>query len=101
MIWGGRLRLMLARDGARIVAYGQEELARAMRPAERPIQASLALIKTIHEGTADLLEALEEEEWSRRGVHEEVGDYSVEMWLKNMADHSHQHADQIRRARGL
>jgi hypothetical protein len=100
VIAGGRLRLVLARDAAPIVAYGQEDLMRAMRPMARPIEASLAVIKALHENTADLIEALEEEAWSRRGVHEEVGDYHLAMWLEDMAEHSHKHADQIRRARG-
>lgn len=99
VIAGGRLRLVLSRDRAPIVAYDQEALARAMRPTKRPIQGSLALIRALRESTADLIEALDEEAWQRRGVHEEVGDYHLAMWLEGMAEHAHEHADQIRRAR--
>ena len=45
------------------------------------------------------LDALEPDEWRRSGVHTESGPYSVEDWLRIYADHAHDHADQIRRAR--
>ena len=39
------------------------------------------------------------EEWDRVGTHSESGPYSVDRWLEIYADHCHEHADQIRRAR--
>ena len=41
-----------------------------------------------------------EDEWQRTGTHEEMGPYSVERWLEVYAAHAHDHAAQIRRARG-
>jgi hypothetical protein len=98
IISGGRIRLMLSRDRATLVAYDQEALARAMRAESRPIEGSLALIKALRQSTADLLEALEPEGWSRVGVHEEVGEVTIGAWLKGIAGHCHDHAEQIRRA---
>ncbi|MFN2614162.1 MAG: hypothetical protein ABR552_05015 [Actinomycetota bacterium] len=40
-----------------------------------------------------------DEEWSRSGWHTDSGPYSVELWLRIYANHCHDHADQIRRAR--
>jgi Arc/MetJ-type ribon-helix-helix transcriptional regulator len=38
-------------------------------------------------------------DWQREGTHSEVGRYTVERWLEIYADHAHNHAAQIRRAR--
>jgi hypothetical protein len=38
-------------------------------------------------------------DWAREGTHSEVGAYSVDKWLAIYADHAHNHADQIKRAR--
>ena len=46
-----------------------------------------------------LLESLTDEEWQRAGTHSDSGAYSVDDWLRIYAGHSHDHADQIRRAR--
>ena len=46
-----------------------------------------------------LMQNVREEEWERTGTHSESGSYSVDRWLAIYAEHSHEHADQIRRAR--
>jgi hypothetical protein len=38
-------------------------------------------------------------EWAKTGTHTEHPSYSVDLWLELYADHPHDHADQIRRAR--
>ena len=43
--------------------------------------------------------SLTADEWERRGTHGESGAYSVDDWLGIYSEHSHDHADQIRRAR--
>jgi hypothetical protein len=98
IISGGRIRLILSRDRATLVAYDQEALARAMRAESRPIEGSLAVIKALRQSTADLLETMEPDAWSRVGVHEEVGEVTIGSWLKGIAGHCHDHAEQIRRA---
>jgi hypothetical protein len=41
-----------------------------------------------------------EDDWRRTGTHAESGPYSVEDWLTIYAAHAHDHAAQIKRARG-
>ena len=48
---------------------------------------------------AELLDALEPHDLERTGKHTESGAYGVDTWLAIYADHAHDHADQIRRAR--
>ena len=62
------------------------------------LSVPLDAIKAARESTASILEALSETEWERAGVHNEMGDYSIDTWLEVYAAHCHDHADQARRA---
>jgi hypothetical protein len=93
-----RLRRLIAEDRPLIKGYDQEEYARRLH-YDRPIRSSLDALRAARASTADLLDRLTPEEWARGGTHSESGAYSVERWLEIYADHAHNHADQIRRAR--
>ncbi len=94
-----RLRRLLAEDQPLIAGYDEEEFARHLY-YDRPIAASLAVFRAVRHASAELLERLTDAEWARAGTHSESGRYDVEEWLKIYAAHAHDHADQIRRARG-
>jgi hypothetical protein len=93
-----RLRRLLAEEDPSIQGYDQEEYARRLF-YDRPIASSLEAFRFARESSADILERLSEAQWQRRGTHSESGPYSVEKWLEIYAQHAHDHADQIRRAR--
>ena len=95
-----RLRRLIAEDGPSIQGYDQDEYARRLF-YDRPIDASLAAFKAARESTAEILDRLTPEQWGRNGTHSESGGYSVTGWLQIYAAHAHNHADQIRRARGV
>lgn len=94
-----RLRRLLAEDNPTIQGYDQDEFARRLH-YDRPHETSLELFKAARAATADLLDCLTEDEWRRQGTHTESGAYGVENWLAIYAQHAHQHAQQIREARG-
>jgi hypothetical protein len=94
-----RLRRLIAEDNPVIVGYDQEEFARRLR-YDRPIAASLGALKAARETTCEILDRLADADWQRTGTHSESGPYSVITWLEIYAVHAHDHADQIRRARG-
>jgi hypothetical protein len=83
-----------------ITGYDEGEWARRLHYDDRPIGPSLAALAAARSTTADLLERLTEAEWARAGTHTESGAYGVERWLDIYAAHAHDHAAQIRRARG-
>jgi hypothetical protein len=95
-----RLRRLIAEDGPVIQGYDQDDYARRLF-YDRPIEASLAAFKAARESTAEILERLPADAWARQGTHSESGAYSVSRWLEIYAAHAHNHADQIRRARGV
>jgi hypothetical protein len=93
-----RLRRLIAEDVPLIQGYDQEEFARRLY-YDRPIEASLRAFRAARESTAEILDRMTEAQWAREGTHSESGQYSVERWLEIYADHAHNHAGQIRRAR--
>lgn len=94
-----RLRRLLA-DEPPVVIQGYDEPVWAQRlHYDRPIDASVAVVRAVRAASLELLRSLTTEEWTRTGVHSEAGAYSVDRWLEIYAEHSHDHADQIRRAR--
>jgi hypothetical protein len=93
-----RLRRLIAEDNPIIVGYDEEEFARRLH-YDRPIEPSLDVLRAVRIASLQLLESLTPAEWQRAGTHTDRGPYSVEEWLRLYAGHSHDHADQIRRAR--
>ena len=93
-----RLRRVLAEDDPLIQGYDEPEWARRLH-YERPIAPSLAVLGAVRTASLQLLQSLDDSEWSRTGTHSESGRYGVEGWLEIYASHPHDHADQIRRAR--
>jgi hypothetical protein len=93
-----RLRRLLAEDHPVIQAYDEAEFARRLH-YDRAIEPSLAVFAAVRRANLELLDALTDDEWERTGTHSDDGPYSVEGWLQIYADHGHDHADQIRRAR--
>jgi hypothetical protein len=93
-----RLRLLLAEERPAIKGYDQETFAKRLF-YDRPYQASLEAFKYARETTGEILDRLTPADWLREGTHTEVGRYSVETWLSIYAEHAHNHAEQILRAR--
>ncbi|MEX1173087.1 MAG: DinB family protein, partial [Chloroflexota bacterium] len=93
-----RLRRLIAEDDPVIHGYDEPEWARRLH-YDRPIEASVAVLRAVRTASHQLLAALTDDEWARAGTHAESGAYSVDRWLGIYANHSHEHADQIRRAR--
>lgn len=93
-----RLRRLIAEPNPTLVGYDEEEFARRLH-YDRPIEPSLDVLRAVRTASLQLLEALTPGEWHRSGVHSDSGAYTVDDWLRIYAGHSHDHADQIRRAR--
>ena len=92
-----RLRRLIAEDNPEIQGYDEPEWARRLH-YDRPMEASRAVVGAVRAASLQLLESLMPDEWVRAGTHSESGAYSVAHWLEIYAGHTHDHADQIRRA---
>jgi len=93
-----RLRLVVAEENAAIRAYDEKEFAKRLH-YDRPIATSLLAFQAARSSTGDLLDRMTDTDFAKTGTHPEHGQYSVDRWLEIYAEHAHNHADQIRRAR--
>lgn len=93
-----RLRQLVAEDHADIRAYDQDLYARKLF-YDRPLQESLLAFRAARSSTAEILDRMSESDWAKEGTHPEHRSYSVARWLEIYAEHAHNHADQITRAR--
>ena len=94
-----RLRKLLTEDAPQIQGYDQESYAARLRYNERDIAPALDALRGARATTAQLLDSMTEEDWSREGTHSESGRYTARDWLSIYAAHAHNHAAQIRRLR--
>ena len=94
-----RIRRLLTEDGPVIHGYDEAAFARKLT-SDRPIEPSIEAMRWARETTAQLLDRMTEEEWSKVGTHSESGPYSAEDWLTIYAAQAHDHALQITRSRG-
>jgi len=95
-----RLRRLVADDDP-VVIQGYDEPHWAERlHYDQPIGEAIAVVRAVRSASLALLESLTEDEWHRSGRHAESGPYGVERWLEIYAEHPHEHAAQIRAARG-
>jgi hypothetical protein len=94
-----RLRRLIVEDGPVIHGYDEKQFADRLT-SDRPIEPSLEAMRWARESTAQILDRLSDEDWSRTGMHSESGPYSVEDWLTIYANHGHDHAKQVDRSRG-
>ena len=94
-----RLRRVLADEDPQIQGYDEPRWSERLH-YDRPIAEAVAVVHAVRAASLSLLEALTPEEWERHGIHTESGAYSVDRWLEIYAPHPHEHAEQIRAARG-
>src|SRR5215210_6417531 len=89
-----RFRWLATEDYPTIKTYDQDVWA-ALPDSQLPLGSSLKLIEGLHERWAAFLDLLPDEAWSRRGMHPERGDVSIDDLLNIYAEHGAHHAGQI------
>ena len=94
-----RIRRLLAEPEPVIYGYDEKGFAERLT-GDRPIGPSLEAMRWARETCVQLLDRMSDADWQIVGTHTEMGRYGTEDWLKIYAAHGHEHADQIRRARG-
>src|SRR2546423_1196127 len=71
--FAGRIRIMQGADSPRLVAWDQNDVARARRDCERPVAALLDELAALRRESAALVRALRESDLDRGGEHPKVG----------------------------
>jgi hypothetical protein len=95
-----RVRRLLAEPEPVIHGYDEKVFAERLT-GDRPVEPSLEAMRWARETCIQLLERMTNSDWEIVGEHTESGRYTTEDWLTIYAGHAHEHAAQIRRARGI
>ncbi|HLG12432.1 MAG TPA: DinB family protein [Dehalococcoidia bacterium] len=88
-----QLRILL---GGRKVANPSVRPGPRLEHYQRPLEASLDLLRAAIEANLVLLRCLPAGEWVRPDPNGDSGNFSIEEWLRRAANHAHQHAEQVR-----
>jgi hypothetical protein len=97
LVWGYRLRRVLAEERPRIIGYDQDQWADRLRYREARLADSLATFAALRTANLRLVRATSPADMQRVGVHTERGEESVAHMLKLYAAHDLVHLRQIER----
>ena len=101
LVWGYRLRMVLAHDRPSITGYDQDLWAERLHYAEADVAQALKTFATLRDGNLRLLSRASADDLKRVGVHAERGEESVEHLRRLYAGHDLLHLRQIVRVRGV
>jgi uncharacterized damage-inducible protein DinB len=99
LVWGFRLRMVLAHDRPRLAGYDQDLWAERLGYAAAEPGHALEVFTTLRRANLRLLEAATPADLRRIGVHEERGEESVEHMVRLYAGHDLSHRRQLTRIR--
>lgn len=99
LVWGWRVRLILAQDRPQITGYDQDLWAERLHYAEADPHEALATFTVLRRANVALIERATPEDLQRVGVHSERGEESVAYLLRLYAGHDLLHLNQIARIR--
>lgn len=94
-----RIRRLLTEPEPVIFGYDEKAFAEKLT-SDRPIAPSIEAMRWARETCSQLIDRMTEADWHIVGTHTESGQYGTEDWLRIYAAHAHEHANQIKRARG-
>jgi uncharacterized damage-inducible protein DinB len=97
LVWGWRLRMVLAQDRPAITGYDQDAWAARLRYTEVAIDDALGDFERQRVGNLRLLSRMPEADRTRVGVHAERGEESVAHMMRLYAGHDLLHLRQIER----
>ena len=97
LVWGWRLRLILAQDRPPLTGYDQDRWASRLGYAETDARDSVAMFSILRKTNLRLIERAAPEDLQRVGVHVERGEESLEHQLKLYAGHDLLHLNQLDR----
>ena len=100
VVFGWRLRLVLAQDKPTITGFDQDAWSARLGGAYPDVGSAIQQIAILRGTNLSLLRSLGEADWDRVGVHSERGEESVRLMAKLYAGHDLVHLRQIARIRG-
>jgi DinB superfamily len=100
LVWGWRVRLILAQDRPTLTGYDQDLWAERLHYADADPVEALEQLRVLRRGNLSLIARATPEDLKRVGVHSERGEESVGYLCGLYAGHDLLHLRQIERIRG-
>ncbi len=101
IVWGWRMRMVLAHDRPPITGYDQDAWADRLGYGEADAEQSIAEFAVLRAGNLRLLRQAAPGDLKRVGVHSERGEESVAHMMKMYAGHDLLHINQVNRVRAV
>lgn len=92
-----RIKLTLTEDVPTIRPYDEAEWAK-LSDSELPLEPSLKIIEGVHSRIVEILSNLSEEDFKRRLIHPDSGEWTLEKFIGLYAWHGKHHTAHIRQA---
>ena len=99
LVWGYRLRIVLAQDRPQLSGYDQDLWADRLRYHEADAERALHEFSVLRHANLRLLQRASGQDLKRVGVHAERGEESIEHMIQLYAGHDLLHLDQADRIR--
>jgi hypothetical protein len=99
LVWGYRLRMVLAHDRPSLVGYDQDLWADRLRYNEADAHQALDVFGVLRGANLRLLDGASNQDLDRAGLHAERGEESVRHMIRLYAGHDLLHLRQIKRIR--
>ena len=99
LVWGYRVRLVLAQDRPTLTGYDQDRWAERLRYDQASIEVALEEFSVLRRSNLRLLAGASSADLERVGVHAERGEESVSHMIRLYAGHDLLHLAQIARIR--
>lgn len=97
VVWGWRMRLILAQDRPPIIGYDQDLWADRLHYGDADADNSLETMRVLRRDNLRLIERATPEDLQRVGVHSERGEESARYLMRLFAGHDLLHLNQIDR----
>ena len=99
LVWGWRLRLILAQDRPPLTGYDQDAWANRLGYADADPDDSVAMFSVLRNANLRLIRRANPDDMQRVGVHVERGEESLAHHLRLYAGHDLLHLNQLERIR--
>jgi hypothetical protein len=97
IVWGYRLRRVMAEERPQLIGFDQDLWARRLRYDEADADQALATFRPLREANMRLLQSAPAQDLDRVGIHAERGDESLRHMIRLYAGHDLAHRRQIER----
>jgi len=99
LVWGYRLRMVLAHDRPPLIGYDQDLWADRLHYADADVEGALETAAVLRRANLRLLDGASESDFARVGIHAERGEESVAHMVRMFAGHDLMHLRQLERIR--